>query len=227
MGDLTTNYEFQKPTFGADDTTWGDDYSSGNPLTDPSPGLNGNWEKIDQVLQAQKDAIDAIEAVLDDLPNQIDAARIPVGALYVTLDGTDPNTALGYGTWVAWGTGRALASEGFNGEGSYSNGQERGSETHTLTWSQMGFHSHGINPPNTGSSAAGGHSHLYTGILGTVTGDQESGTRGVPTTRSTGGAGAHSHTLNIPAFTSGSAGSGAAHNNIMPSKAAYIWRRTA
>lgn len=30
----------------------------------------------------------------------------PVGALYLSIDPTNPATTLGYGTWVAWGTGR-------------------------------------------------------------------------------------------------------------------------
>lgn len=62
MGTLTTNYEFQLPTIGGDDDVWGNDFSaSDDPMTDPSPGLNGNWEKADQVIADLEARIAALE----------------------------------------------------------------------------------------------------------------------------------------------------------------------
>jgi hypothetical protein len=36
--------------------------------------------------------------------------EFPVGYIYISIDGTDPSTVLGYGTWAAFGAGRTLVS---------------------------------------------------------------------------------------------------------------------
>lgn len=35
-------------------------------------------------------------------------SELPVGAIFVSIDPTNPATTLGYGTWAAFGTGRVL-----------------------------------------------------------------------------------------------------------------------
>lgn len=35
-------------------------------------------------------------------------AKVPVGGIHITTDPTDPATALGYGTWAAFATGRVI-----------------------------------------------------------------------------------------------------------------------
>lgn len=87
-------------------------------------------------------------------------------------------------------------------------GATGGSETHTLTEAQLASHTH------TGTTDSdGGHTHTYDKIANSRGG--EGGNAGYAnyefTSTATGGTGVHSH-----AFTTASAGSGSAHNNVQP-----------
>jgi hypothetical protein len=52
--------------------------------------------------QAAADAAAALAALA------YERAKIPVGSVHVTIDPVNPATALGYGTWSAFGSGRVL-----------------------------------------------------------------------------------------------------------------------
>ena len=111
-------------------------------------------------------------------------------------------------------------SGGLNGDTLAATG---GSETHTLTTAQLASHAHSVDPPSTTTSSNGSHTHDVTekvaiGYDGSffpiwANGDTESGSN---YTVETDSAGSHTHTLNISAFNSASAGSGSAHNNVQP-----------
>lgn len=229
MENQTTNYGFRQPIITANDTTWGNDFASGDPAVDPSPGLNGNWSKMDLILKMQRDKIAELRAALDDLPDFLDGLRIQIGGLYPTTDGTDPATTLGYGVWEPWGLGRALVSTGDNGEHDWQLEEERGAEVHTLTTGELPAHAHTVDPPNTATSANGGHSHSYTGAGGLVRGNPEGSsiTANIDGTKTTNFVANHVHFFTFPAINSGNVGGGGSHNNVMPSKACYIWKRTA
>lgn len=237
MGTPTANYGFDKPTVGGDEDNWGDDYSTGNPLTDPSPGLNGNWEKADQLLKQLTDRIDDLEN------NIIPSLYIPIGGLYLSHTDNTPAATLGYGTWVAHAGGRALIGVGDAGDGQRDAGDEYGADTHTLTTGQMPQHNHTVNPPSTTTSTTGSHNHaqgyaanLYSPRFGKRGGldfmnqpdcEGDSNWGGDTTGALTSTDGNHSHTVDIPQFNSGNAGSTQSHNNAQRSKVVYVWRRTA
>lgn len=111
-------------------------------------------------------------------------------------------------------------SGGLNGDTLAATG---GAETHTLTTAQLASHAHSVDPPSTTTSSNGSHTHDVTekvaiGYDGSffpiwANGDTESGSN---YTVETDSAGSHTHTLNISAFNSASAGSGSAHNNVQP-----------
>lgn len=181
----------------------------------------------DQSTAALAARVAALEAAANNY-------QIPVGGLYLSTVNANPSQALGYGTWVAHAAGRALVGVGNNGQFNWAAGQERGSETHTLTEAQLPAHNHSVDPPSTTTSSAGAHTHNTTDFLyisdasqfgidlnGASQADRRAGNQVIQS------AGAHTHSVNIPAFNSGNKGGGQAHNNVQPSIAVFVWRRTA
>lgn len=227
MGVNTEHFGFRKPTVGGDEDAWGFDYT-GLPRDvkgENSPGLNGNWELLDQEFLENEALIAALEAEVGTIPADLDALFIQVGDLYVSMTDTDPATTLGYGTWEAWGQGRALVGVGSNGQSTWAVDEERGSITHALTAAEMPAHSHWVDPPSTQSTSAGGHNHSYTGTQSSSANARGGSLGASPKQVTTSTVGDHTHTLDIGQFSSGSAGSGAAHVNEQPGTAAYIWKR--
>lgn len=107
-------------------------------------------------------------------------------------------------------------SGGINGD---TLGATGGAETHTLTEAQLAAHDHLVDmgaPINTG--AGGSHSHTFTYGQRNKSGDGSDVTDLTHTgsTETTSTVAAHAHTVDIPPFNSGNAGSGAAHNNVQP-----------
>lgn len=209
----TPEYGFNTPTVGGDDNAWGTQ-------------LNANWTALDAILLAMQDQI-------DDLIQDAEDRKIPVGGLYLATTSTNPATQLGYGTWEAYGAGRALVGVGDNGQATWTAGETRGNETHTLSEAEMPNHTHTIDPPNTNTSSAGNHNHnsnggafLRSGAGGPFGFDAGNSYIPIDVISNTSNAGAHTHSVNIPAFESGSRGAGNAHNNVQPSIAVYVWRRT-
>lgn len=66
----------------------------------------------------------------------------PVGCIYMTTVSTNPNSIFGFGTWVAWGSGRVPV--GVNASDSnFSTVEKTGGEaTHKLTEAEMPKHDH-------------------------------------------------------------------------------------
>lgn len=208
MASSTANYGFQKPTVGSDNNLWGG-------------YLNGNWDAIDAALKALQD--------------QVNQQRIPIGGLFMNSTGNDPATELGYGTWEAYAAGRAIVGVGNNGESAWTAGLEQGSETHTLTEAELPTHNHNIDAPSqtftTGSDGAHTHAAASGSFVTTTFGFSSSGPGGFSygAAPNTASAGDHTHsvTVDLDPFFSASTGSGTAHNNIQPSIAVHVWRRTA
>jgi microcystin-dependent protein len=227
MASNTANFGFRKPTVGGDDDAWGFDYS-GLPRDvkgENSPGLNGNWELLDQEFIENEALLAALEAEVATIPTDLDALYIQVDDLYVSATDDDPATTLGYGTWEQWGRGRALVGVGNNGQSQWDVNDERGFRWHTLTEGEMPPHTHNVDFANTSSTGAGAHSHTYDSTQ-SVGGTGRGGSSGAAgRTINSGFAGGHAHTLDIGPFNSNNAGSGSAHINEQPGTAVYIWKR--
>jgi hypothetical protein len=126
----------------------------------------------------------------------------PVGSIYTSVSSANPNTLFG-GTWTSFGSGRCLFGVD-TGSTEFNTAQKTGGEkTHTLTTSEIPSHTHTIDRP----LEKNGDAHSGIGISHVVW-------RGA----------AASTTLNA---TSGSTGSGQAHNNLPPYICVYMWLRTA
>lgn len=147
------------------------------------------------------------------------AAAYPVGAIFLSTVSTNPSTLLGFGTWVAYGTGRMLISQ----DATYPAGTTGGSATTTLITANLPSHSHSATTTSTDS----GHAHGSTIGSGFISnGGPESLAGGPnlpfgrPSTTANGNASITSTT------TIGNTGSGTAVTTISPYIAVYMWNRT-
>lgn len=140
----------------------------------------------------------------------------PVGAIYMSVMNTDPSTLFG-GVWQALDEGRVLIGAGT----AHPAGETGGEATHTLTTNEMPSHTH-----SGSTSSAGSHSHTVSYPKGDKVWENGSGNtwwgRTASTSKSTGSSGSHSHSMSL-----NNTGGGAAHNNMQPYLAVYMWMRTA
>lgn len=120
-----------------------------------------------------------------------------VGAVYVSTVATNPADLLGYGTWAAFGAGRALVGIDV-GQAEFDAAEEvGGAKTHTLTVSEIPAHTHTYTSPDAPQSV------IPVGLG--VNNSLPSRTEGTAT---------------------GSTGGGAPHNNLQPYIVVYFWKRT-
>lgn len=154
-----------------------------------------------------------------------------IGSLYFTTAAGNPSVLMGFGTWVAFGAGRTIV--GVDGSADFANvGDIGGAKTHTLSVAELPAHTHVIDPPATNTTSNGDHTHTVSagGTISNVIEQRYADVGGnINSTGSqtTSTSGAHTHSVDIPSFNSGSVGSGAAHNNLQPYIVIYMWKRTA
>ena len=126
---------------------------------------------------------------------EIMLALYPVGAVYISVNSTSPASLFG-GTWEILNDVFLLAA------GSYANAGTFGGEaTHTLTVNEMPSHTHAIYR-NTGTDDNNFSGHIANRVAANDTSDE-----------------------NKQTVTSDATGGGAAHNNMPPYLAVYMWKR--
>jgi len=147
------------------------------------------------------------------------AAAYPVGAIFLSTVSTNPSTLLGFGTWVAYGTGRMLISA----DATYTAGSTGGSATTTLITANLPSHSHSA----TTTSTDAGHTHgsaIGSGFISNGGSESLAGGPNLPFGRPSATA---SGDASITSTTTvGSTGSGTAVTTISPYIAVYMWNRT-
>lgn len=171
---------------------------------------------------------DDVSKVINNVLNKV----YPVGSIYCSTVSTNPNTLFGFGNWTYIEQGRVLLSQGSN----YKAGSIGGEVSHKLTVNEMPAHNHGTN--NAGSHShtgntnnTGAHSHKITNfILGGRDNNAGAGNDNYMGDKWTDSAGAHSHTLTTNSagghtHSITSTGGNAAHNNMQPYLAVYMWQR--
>ena len=160
---------------------------------------DSNGDKIDDTYLKKATVIDVI---------------YPIGSIYMSMSATNPADLFGVGTWKRISQGRMLLGAD---DSTYKAGATGGEATHTLTAAEMPAHSH------TGTTSTNGaHSHttkMNSGKYGGGAWMQGGGNDGTFNTSTNGD---HNHM-----FTTDNSGGGAAHNNMSPYLACYIWQRTA
>ena len=202
-------------------------------------------------------------------------AMWPVGSIYIGTTPTNPGTFIG-GTWASFGAGRTLIGLDTSNTAFDTVEETGGQQNVTLAGGNLPAHTHAIdhnhasatsgaasatahthaidhNHATATSSSAGAHQHggqftayaVSAGGVWLARRQQDTAT----TTTLTESAGAHTHTVDLPAFTgasgsggaahthsidlpaftgaSGSAGSGTPFSNLPPYIVTYMWKRTA
>lgn len=170
--------------------------------TAPTPSTGNNTTLIATTAFVQSAVTAALQAVY------------PVGSVYINASSsTNPNTLLGFGTWVEFGAGRVIVGQNAS-DALFDTLEETGgskdaivvSHTHTGTTASNGTHSHTFNVNDAGGRfTATGSPGTFAGISNT-----------------TDPAGAHTHT-----FTTDSAGSSGTNANLPPYIVVKMWKRTA
>jgi microcystin-dependent protein len=148
------------------------------------------------------------------------AAAYPVGAIFLSTVSTNPSTLLGFGTWVAYGTGRMLISQ----DGStYTAGSTGGAATTTLITANLPSHSHSATTTSTDS----GHTHgsaIGSGFISNGGPESLAGGPNLPFGRPSATASGNASITSTT--TIGNTGSGTAVTTISPYIAVYMWNRT-
>ena len=75
----------------------------------------------------------------------------PVGSVYINVDGADPASSLGYGTWESFGEGKTLIGVDSGDPDFEDPDLTGGSKTHSMTVAEMPSHTHDVYIGNTGS----------------------------------------------------------------------------
>ncbi|WP_370852091.1 phage baseplate protein [Megasphaera elsdenii] len=159
----------------------------------------------DTVTQAKKDAI---------------LAAHPVGSYYISDKATDPGTLFG-GTWTMLAPGLTLISQGKGtdkfGSFEFVAGQTYGERMHQLTVEELAKHRHGQNINGSGGDAWNNKFGSLVSLPNNSTGN-------------TAGYAAHTGgdwIIGAYRVYTDYAGSSKPYNTLQPSKAVYIWFRTA
>ena len=150
-------------------------------------------------------------------------AAYPVGSIYLGTLSTNPNTLFGFGTWVAFGSGRMLISQ----DATYPAGTTGGSATTTLITANLPSHSHSAT--TTITDPGHNHSTTWNNINDFNQGSNSPGAEASPDdTQGTFSITSNNNTTGISASTSiGNTGSGTAATTISPYISVYMWNRTA
>ncbi len=131
----------------------------------------------------------------------------PVGSIYMNAtNATNPNTLLGFGTWVRFGEGRMVISQHSSNSRWNSAEETGGSEAITLTSSQIPSHRHTIATQSAPEVE-------YYGGAETSIQEFQDGSLAPGGTTST--------------YYTGYTGSGGSHDNMPPFITVYMWKRTA
>ena len=138
----------------------------------------------------------------------------PVGSIFISVANTNPNILLGYGTWVAFATGRTLVGIDVSQTEFDTVEKTGGAKTHTLTSGEIPAHAHAEQVANIADPSL-----LETAKRATATGTS---TTNVLNNTSNGNGNGGTDGINT-----GNTGGGGAHNNLQPFICVFFWKRTA
>ena len=151
----------------------------------------------------------------------------PVGAIYMSVNSTNPDTLFG-GTWEAWGAGRVPLAVGNNGESNYSVAEATGGSENSLAYHThlQNAHNH-VQEPHGHSDS--GHSHgltlYYSGSNGSPGTYGSRNSNPTTFTTSTNFATINDSTAENFPETATNQYAGVTGGNRMPYITCYMWKR--
>lgn len=178
-----------------------------------------------------------------------DKKKYPIGKIEMNTSGANPNTYLGFGTWIAWGSGRVPVGVDTNDTDFNTSEKTGGSKTIPLTTANLPSHSHTYTKATGTASiklkatqcALVAHTHklakgfyTYVGTGGSVlinsgtNADFISASNASTTSTSTTEASeSHNHSITSESTSTGNVGSGTPINVQQKYITCYMWKRTA
>ena len=162
-----------------------------------SPDLTGTPTAPTAVADTNTTQIATTAYVQTELTNHL-LSIYPVDSIYTSVSSTNPSSLFG-GTWDAFGEGKVLVGKADSGTFDTA-GATGGNETHELIEAELPSHTHTVSHTTVADKLYGGTdaNRTRTDITGSASDE-----------------------------TTGSTGSGTAHNNLQPYVVVYIWKRTA
>lgn len=167
---------------------------------------------VKEIITKMKTAIDNLNTDVSNLKGQILQSVYPVGSVYVSItDSRNPADILGFGTWIALPAGYGLVAQGTATaeDGStltFTAGEKSGEFKHQLTVGELPNHSHTVyTDPNFCAVNTGNNNEWKQALAN---------------------AGTPASGVSYGCYI-GAVGYNYYHNNISPSIAIYLWRRTA
>lgn len=164
----------------------------------------------------------------------------PVGSIFISAVTTNPNTLLGYGTWVAFSTGTMLVGIDSTQTEFDTLLETGGSKTHTLTTTEIpahthiqDAHNHGITDPQH-NHTQNAHSHTVTSVGSSASGsttnltgasDTSSTTAAAANATATNQAASTGVTVNNATATNQNTGGGGSHSILNPYLVVFMWKR--
>lgn len=163
-------------------------------------------------------------------------AVFPVGSIYISTTSTNPATLFGFGTWVAFGAGRAIVGQD-TGDSSFDTLEETGgskdavvvSHNHSATMTTAGGHEHYLTHntlvASSGQAIVDVNSSNYIAARTTGNTDYAYAFRATGNAANIGRSsyqGSHAHTITV-----NSTGSSGTNANLQPYVVVKMWKRTA
>ena len=187
-----------------DDATFGNDATDGTSITTTNNALSIKSGGVTQAMLSQSDILDRI---------------YPIGAIFTSASASHNTasavaTALGFGTWVAFGAGKVPVGIDSSDTDFDTAEETGGAKEVTLTSAQSGVPAHAHKFQITGDSTL--DSGKTGGICVSGTGSTVNGVTGEPTDTSGEQIGGNT-----------AADASSAHNNLQPYIVVYMWKRTA
>jgi microcystin-dependent protein len=154
----------------------------------------------------------------------------PIGSIRMTTSTTGATSFLG-GTWELWGSGRVPIGVDTNDNDFKTVEKTGGEKTVALAAANLPSHSHTLSSGTVTIANAAAHTHpASTGAYKVGSGNGSNykyfTNEGSTNPQETGDGGEHKHTATLSGST-GTVGSGTAHNNVPPYITCYFYKRTA